>query len=61
MSPFELIRKIRMSKVASSSREGDANISEVAYRFGFNDMKIFRVSFKKEYGQTPTDYIKANQ
>ncbi len=61
MSPFELIRKIRMSKVASSLREGDANISEVAYRFGFNDMKNFRESFKKEYGQTPTDYIKANK
>jgi len=61
MPPLELVRKIRMSKVAMALKENEANISEVAFKYGFNDMKYFRECFKKEYGQTPSEYIKSNR
>lgn len=61
MSPVELIRKIKMVKVASSLKEKDARISEVAFQYGFSDMKHFRECFKKEFGQTPSEYIKINR
>ena len=61
MSPVELITKIKMVKVASALEEKDARISEVAFQFGFSDMKHFRECFKKEFGQTPSAYIKVNR
>jgi AraC-like DNA-binding protein len=50
-----------MVKVASALEEKDARISEVAFQFGFSDMKHFRECFKKEFGQTPSAYIKVNR
>jgi AraC family transcriptional regulator, positive regulator of tynA and feaB len=32
------------------------NISEIAYRWGFNDLSHFNKSFRERFGQTPTEW-----
>jgi len=34
------------------------NISEIAYRWGFNDLSHFNKSFRARFGQTPTEWRK---
>jgi AraC-like DNA-binding protein len=40
-------------------KSGDYNVTEAATMTGFNDLGHFRKVFKKEFGVTPSDYIKA--
>ena len=37
-------------------RSGAANISEVAYRTGYQDYRSFSRAFKHETGMTPSEY-----
>ena len=37
--------------------EKTATVSEVAFMVGFTDAKYFSISFKKEFGMTPSQYI----
>jgi len=39
----------------------DYSVSEIAYRFGFNDASHFSRAFKSEYQQTPARYRKINK
>jgi signal transduction histidine kinase/ligand-binding sensor domain-containing protein/DNA-binding response OmpR family regulator len=59
ISPNKFIRKIRLRNSAELLLTGQYNISEAAYRSGFNDLDYFRECFKEEYGMTPTEYLKA--
>ena len=34
----------------------DLNISEIAYRWGFNDLSHFNKSFRARFDQTPTQW-----
>lgn len=58
LSPNEFIKKVRLRKAVSLLLAGDYNISEVSYMTGFGDAGYFRSCFKKEYGMTPTEYMK---
>ena len=33
------------------------NVSEIAYKVGFNDPAYFARVFKKQFGQSPSNYI----
>ena len=55
-SPNEYIRTIRLDQAARLLKEGQYNISEITYQVGFNDLKYFRTCFKKQFGQTPSNY-----
>jgi signal transduction histidine kinase/AraC-like DNA-binding protein len=57
LSPNELIRTIRLKKAKSLLGNPDNDISEVAYKLGFNDPKYFSTLFKRYFGQTPTSFI----
>ncbi len=55
-SASEFLRTQRLKIAAKILREKKIPISEVGYTVGFNDPSYFTKSFKKEFGQTPTEY-----
>lgn len=57
MSPKEFIRNIRFKYACRLLLEKTATVSEVAFMVGFTDAKYFSISFKKEFGMTPSQYI----
>ncbi len=57
-NPNTFIRKMRMMKAAEMLEENNCNISEVAYKCGFKDVSYFGVTFRKDYGVTPSQYQK---
>ncbi len=57
---FSIMQYYTMLKISESKRmirENLGNISEIAYRLGFNDPRYFSRSFKRITGMTPTEYI----
>lgn len=57
MSPKEFIRNIRFKIACKLLLEKSSNISDVAFMVGFSDAKYFSLSFKKEFGMSPREYI----
>ncbi|WP_299433874.1 hybrid sensor histidine kinase/response regulator transcription factor [uncultured Maribacter sp.] len=57
-STSEFIRTIRIKRAATLILSGQYSITEVVFMVGFSDAKYFRTCFKKQFGQTPSDYIK---
>lgn len=57
-SPADLILTYKLFKATTLFKEGDTNITHVAYRCGFNSIHAFRAAFKTRMGMTPSDYIK---
>jgi len=51
------IRFIRLRKAAELMIGSDHNVTEVAFRSGFNDAKYFGKQFSKLFGLTPTAFI----
>ncbi|MDU1905874.1 MAG: two-component regulator propeller domain-containing protein [Dysgonomonas sp.] len=60
-SPNEYIRIIRLKKAAELLRTTDLNISEVAYKVGFNDPFYFSRCFKDQFEITPTQFRSGNE
>ena len=58
MSPNIFIRKIRLKNSIELFHSGVHNISEAAYKSGFNDLPYFRSCFKDEYKILPSEYIR---
>ncbi len=58
LSINEFIRKIRMEYAEELLLTGRFTISEIAFRVGINSLDYFRQCFKKEFGATPSDYVK---
>tara|TARA_B110000902_G_scaffold205655_1_gene234097 strand:- start:5561 stop:9601 length:4041 start_codon:yes stop_codon:yes gene_type:complete len=58
LSPSGFIRSIRLKKAAELILKEDYKLSYIAYEFGFNDYKYFRVSFKKQFNCLPSEYKK---
>lgn len=58
LTPNDLIRDIRLNQAAKLlSHNNDMPISEIAYKVGFASPKYFRECFKKQFGDTPSDYM----
>jgi DNA-binding response OmpR family regulator len=55
-SPNEFIRIHRLKKAAVLIKTTEFNISEIAYKVGFNDALYFSKCFKKQFGTTPSMY-----
>ncbi len=55
-SPGEFIEMIRFKKAAALLCDGGRLISEVSYELGFSSPKYFTIRFKKQFGQTPTQF-----
>ena len=56
-SPGQFVRSIRLKNAAEYLKNNDANITETAYEFGFNNMSYFTKCFNREFGMTPSEYI----
>ncbi|MEZ5104979.1 MAG: two-component regulator propeller domain-containing protein [Draconibacterium sp.] len=57
LSPNEFLRTYRLKKAAVMIAETNLNISEIAYKVGFNDALYFSKCFKKQFGVTPSNYL----
>lgn len=57
-TPVNFIKKIRLKRAAQLLKKNKMYISEVAYMTGFNNQKYFSKCFAKEFGTSPTNYIK---
>lgn len=59
-SPIEFIRIIRLKRAAQMLRKSQLNVSEIAYRLGFNSPKYFTKYFRDEFGVLPSVYQEQN-
>lgn len=59
MSPNKYIMAQRMRIAGELVAEGRLNISEIAYKTGFQDPSYFNKCFKKHFGTIPSKYGKA--
>lgn len=58
MSGSDFIRLIKLKRSAQLLKSGEYTVSMAAYDAGFNDLKHFRKSFQKQFGTTPSEYMK---
>lgn len=56
LAPNDFIRDLRLQKAAEMIRQKADTITQIGYAVGFNDQSYFSKSFKKEFGETPTEY-----
>lgn len=57
-SPIEFIRSVRIKRAADLLERSQLNVSEVAYKVGFNNPKYFTKYFKKEFKMLPSRFFK---
>lgn len=55
-TPNEYIRVIRLRKASELLKEGEKNVSEVAYAVGFDNPYYFSKCFKEQFGMPPSQY-----
>ena len=47
-----------MAEAKDLLRQGKLSIQEIAHKIGYTDYRGFNRIFKKNVGQTPSDYLK---
>ncbi|MEZ4987809.1 MAG: two-component regulator propeller domain-containing protein [Saprospiraceae bacterium] len=57
MSPQDFIIHIRLKYARKLLTESGQQIKEVAYQCGFSNPKYFSTSFKKQFGQSPSEFL----
>jgi AraC-like DNA-binding protein len=53
------VRKLRLARCAADLRSAASDgtgITDIAFRWGFNDSAHFSKAFRAEFGQSPRDY-----
>ncbi len=60
-SATEFIRTIRLRKAASLLLSDNLNVSETAYKVGFNNRVYFSKCFTSQFGISPSDYQSKNK
>ena len=61
LTPNEFVRKIKLRNCAILLQTGEYNVSDAAFRTGFNNMPHFRDCFFKEFNVSPSEYIKRHR
>jgi ligand-binding sensor domain-containing protein/signal transduction histidine kinase/DNA-binding response OmpR family regulator len=61
MTVNDFIKSIRLKKAALLLQQQQLTIAEVAYTVGFTRREHFSEEFKKQFGQTPSEYVKDNR
>ena len=59
-SATEFIRSIRLKQAIALMKEDKYIVKEIGYAVGFNSHNYFTKSFKKQYGMSPSEFIKDN-
>lgn len=57
-SPSELLKKKRLSESVTLLTQNELNISEIAYKVGFDDPYYFSKCFKEHFNYSPTLFRK---
>lgn len=60
LSVNDFIKSIKLKRAAQMLQQNILSVSEVAYAVGFSDPKYFSKEFKKQFGTSPTGFIKNN-
>ncbi len=56
LTPSEFIRNIRLRKACDLLKQGDVDISQIAYSVGFTSQPHFSTAFKRFTGFSPSEY-----
>lgn len=56
-TPNDFLKTLRLEQAKKYLSDSDKNISEIAYMTGFSSPKYFRECFKKQYGESPTEFV----
>lgn len=56
---LEYIRRMRLGKAVELLRTGTMSVTEIAFSTGFGSHSSFGKAFKKEFGVSPTEYIRS--
>lgn len=57
-TPLEYIQKVKVEAAKKELEKGSQNISSLIYDVGYNDVKTFRMIFKRTTGLAPQEYRK---
>ena len=57
-SPVDFIRMMRLQKATQLMQNGEKRLKEIAYHVGFSSPAYFSTSFQKQYGKSPSAFIK---
>ena len=57
-SASRFIRTIRLKHAAEFLSKDGANVTETAYKFGFNNLSYFAKCFSEDYGMSPKEWVK---
>jgi len=61
LSPTEYVRSLRLQEAAKLLRSQKYKVFEVVYMVGFSDIKYFRQCFAREFGVSPSEYMKQTE
>jgi signal transduction histidine kinase/DNA-binding response OmpR family regulator len=57
LSTTDFIRTLRLQKAARLLKSASGTVAEIAYKVGFNNLSYFSKSFRKHFGQLPSDFM----
>ena len=57
-TPKALIRVVRLKRAAQLLLESEMTITEITFAVGFQDVKHFRILFKQQFGELPSEFIR---
>lgn len=58
LSPNDFIRISRLKKAVQLIQSGETRVNDIAFRVGFSSPTYFSTCFQKQYGKTPSEFIK---
>jgi signal transduction histidine kinase/ligand-binding sensor domain-containing protein/DNA-binding response OmpR family regulator len=61
LSPNEYLRSLRLAEAARLLKTRQYKVFEVVYMVGFTDLKYFRQCFAREFGCSPSEFVKQAQ
>lgn len=56
-TPMDFIRNIRMSRAEELLKKSQMNVSEIAYKVGYNNPKLFSRYFKYHFNKYPSEFL----
>lgn len=58
LTPVDFIKVTRLKKAVLLMQNGENRINEIAFRTGFSSPAYFSTCFQKQYGKSPSEFIK---